>query len=466
MSVKQDSLQEKIQTVIPLSPAQKWWRWTKQPILNVYIHGVLHFPVDGELFRATCSLLLQRHPLLRAVFPEREESESMLILEDPGALPILEEDMSGLPEEAFWDALNMRIARLHRQVDLTAWPLLQLGIFNRAEKTHIVIVVPTLIGDILMVKALSRELMVIYRALHLGQRPPAQSVMDDYGEYVRYVEGIPSETLQNYADKWQKELPKEPLLLPVDHRLGNNRLDSERMELVYWDLPSAVTGFSGEKEASVGIYAYVWLALVRVLREWTGRPDVTVCERSIGRNLQMKANLFKSVGFYAVDYPVCLRLERESPIKEQLGLISRTLEQGSMNGAVYNYLYSKNQQFPLPHELSPVRIDFVGRADTFNASGIEFLEGLARFGYRSGEPVMNYNFENVGNHYAESAGGADRLYQLDLSCVIVDGTLMIGVYYSCSLFKARNIRRFGDALADELTRIAEDAAKSGIRCIY
>ncbi|KAA9001605.1 hypothetical protein F4V43_13875 [Paenibacillus spiritus] len=466
MSIDQRHLPAQIESIIPLSPAQKWWNWARQPILNVEVHGVLHFPVSKELFGRTWEILLERHPLLRAVFPQREQSEHMQILKLPGPLPFIMEDRTEESEEAFWDSLKDRTAALHRKVDLTRWPLIQVAMYTRGSESHLLLALPTLIGDILMVKALSREFTVIYRALQLGMNPPAAGAPDDYGDYIRFLDNFPREKLNTYVNKWTDERSPVRLELPYDHRQGGNTLETERMQLLAWPLPAAIVQQEGRTGAAIAIYSYIWLALVRVLGEWTGREDITVCERTIGRNLPLDRNLFKSAGFYAVDYPVRLSFEPDMSIRDQLETVSRHLEDGSLQGALYNYAYGLGLNLPLPHEQTSVRIDFFGRADSFRATGVELIDGRARFGFNGSEPTLNYGFENVGPYYTKFSRKGDRLYELDLSGLIANGELLLGIYYSDSLFRLRTIQKFADSLGAELTRIAEDAARAGIRCVY
>jgi hypothetical protein len=266
---------------------------------------------------------------------------------------------------------------------------------------------------------------------------------------------------KQYGVEWTKQLPPKGYSIPMDYK-GANTLESERLDCVYWPIPVEKLQPEGKPSNTIRIYDCIWLAMHNVISNWTGNEQVVINERSVGRDIYMDKNLFKSLGFYVVDHPVSTKMSANLSIREGLLNVRDALSDGSYKGAIYNYLCDNNNEWTLPHEASPMRHDFHGREDSKTYfGGIQFYSGRTRFVVANGELDLN-----VSVNLKEGIKNRDRLYFLDFSSIIINQELLFGIYYSKNIHSPRTIRNLGDAFVREMDRITDYLQAERIRCIY
>ena len=121
----------------------------------------LHGALDRSALRRSVGALAERHPMLRTVFRERDGEPFQL--DDPDAAPGFE-----VTEAEGWSAevLSARLAEAaHRPFDLTAGPLLRIGVFRTApEESVVLLAVHHIVTDFWSMTTLVRDLEALYVA--------------------------------------------------------------------------------------------------------------------------------------------------------------------------------------------------------------------------------------------------------------------------------------------------------------
>lgn len=454
---------------IPLNSAQMWWQWTHQPIFALNFRLRLEMPLELEPFQKAWQHVVESEPVLRTIFPGGERSAEQVVIAPAEPFPVQCQDLSHMDAADRENAIRAWVRERNRTLDLATWPLLQVMLFREGPAAfELVIIYPLYIGDMVGLKVLLRKVLMTYRTLMLGGKPQTGARQDRYQDYAEYLDGLDPAVVACFRSEWSQSLPPSGFAIPHDYQKGPNSYESERCHNVYWPLPVDKLQGSAEAQRSVGIYWYIWLALSRTLAEWTGQKRVVICERAVGRDLPMPKNLFKSLGFYVVDHPVPIAVEPGEPLARQLAQTEAWLSGAGLRGAVYNHLVGQFPgEVPLPHLVSPIRIDFGGRADAESAlPGVAFRSGLGRLAIEQGEIDLNYGFENVAESMRHEIGQRDRLYQLDITCAIWDATLVMGISYSNHLHSSRTIQQLGGSFLRHLDAIADEGHKAGYHCVF
>ncbi|MDO0917705.1 amino acid adenylation domain-containing protein [Streptomyces sp. DT2A-34] len=136
-------------------------------------------PLRHDVFQHTVDVLVDRHPMLRTVFPAGARPPVQQELPDSLRLPVETETL------AHPDLLEQRIAEeARRRLEPWAWPLLRLRLLTVAPGEHVLLVhAHHLIGDGYSAALLARELLTAYDRLDRGRPhglPPLDSTFRDH----------------------------------------------------------------------------------------------------------------------------------------------------------------------------------------------------------------------------------------------------------------------------------------------
>ncbi|MET9266679.1 amino acid adenylation domain-containing protein [Amycolatopsis sp. NPDC004079] len=272
----------------PLSDNQiaLWFLQERQPASSAYtIATALRIPagLDVAAFRRSWDVLVQRHEALRTRFGQRDGTPYQEVLADRRA------EVTMVPA-AGWSAERLRAAvteEAERPFDLTADPLLRIGVYDRGPDGHCVLIaVHHIVSDFWSLARLFRELAERYRAETGGAPIDWAPVRGRYAEFVReqstWLAGPQGARQLSGCAAGLDPLPA-PLELPTDRTRPPEQ--TERGMAVSAELPgplcARVTALARER----GVTRYTLLLTVFqvLLHRYTGQEDFVVGCPAAGR---------------------------------------------------------------------------------------------------------------------------------------------------------------------------------------
>ncbi|WP_370934469.1 amino acid adenylation domain-containing protein [Amycolatopsis sp. cg13] len=186
--------------------------------------------LDSDALQAALRDLVERHDVLRAVFPGTDGQPYQRILSAPAGYPLLR-------------AVRLRDQDLARALaleagtgfDLAAAPAMRATLFVLGPQEHLLLLVfHHIVFDGWSIEPLTRDLLAAYRARRAGQDPQWTPLAARYGDYTAWqrellgTEDNPSEIYRGQLQYWRENLAGIPEELPVPADFPRPALNSHR----------------------------------------------------------------------------------------------------------------------------------------------------------------------------------------------------------------------------------------------
>ncbi|MER6844293.1 amino acid adenylation domain-containing protein [Streptomyces platensis] len=302
---------------LPLTPMQREFLDADPVHPHHFTQSVLAELEDGaeeEALAAALAALPAHHDMLRARFThDGTRWRQRIDPEPPERAPLVRHDLSTLPEDERWPAVERLAAEADAGHDLAEGSLWCALLFDLGpgRRRLLFLTVHHLVVDAVSWRILLDDLAAGYAQLRAGQplRLPARTT--SFQEWARRLRD------HTLAGGFDGELPHwtglpEPAPLPRD-RAGEHRQSEVR----------TVTAELGEEETELLLHRATGLlraaprdlvlaGLARALARWTGERGVTVELEGHGReDLFEEVDLSRTVGWFTTLYPVFLDLPRQ-----------------------------------------------------------------------------------------------------------------------------------------------------------
>ncbi|MFB9431804.1 amino acid adenylation domain-containing protein [Streptoalloteichus tenebrarius] len=275
--------------VLPLTPLQEGLlfhsllRDDETPdVYAVQVVFTLHGPVDGARLRAAGQALVDRHPTLRACYPQTADGQPVQVITRSAALPWRAEDLSGL-DESTQDEETRRIARedFTRRFDLARPPLLRMTLVRLGDDRHrLVLTNHHILLDGWSMPVLTHELFALYA--DRGGRLPRAVPFRDYLVWRARQDDATAEAAWRDA---LSEVDEPTLVAPPDSLLGEDGGAAPRPERLDVELPSDLVSALTERARRDGVTVntVVQGAWGLLLGQVTGRDTVVFGAMVSGR---------------------------------------------------------------------------------------------------------------------------------------------------------------------------------------
>ncbi|WP_019931216.1 non-ribosomal peptide synthetase [Nocardia sp. BMG111209] len=279
---------------IPLSYAQQrmWFLNRFDPaggVNNIPIAVRLTGRLDVPALRAAVRDLVQRHEVLRTVYPDLDGDGYQLVLplSDPRAvpeLPVLEGADAELPA--------LIAAAVTEGFDVTTAPPLRLRAIRLAEADHVLVcVVHHIAGDGFSMAPLTRDLMTAYLDRLRGGAPEWAPPAVQYADYALWqretlgAEDDPESLLGQQIAFWQRELAALPEQLDLPTDRVRPAVASNRGATVDFEIPAEVHSGLNElaHQNNSTLFMVLHAALAVLLARLSGTRDIAVGTPVAGR---------------------------------------------------------------------------------------------------------------------------------------------------------------------------------------
>ncbi|MCX4093177.1 non-ribosomal peptide synthetase [Nocardia sp. alder85J] len=279
---------------VPLSYAQQrmWFLNRFDPaggVNNIPIAVRLTGRLDLSALRAAVRDLVQRHEVLRTVYPDLDGDGYQLVLplSDPRAvpdLPVLEGADADLP--------GLIAAAVTEGFDVTTAPPLRLRAIRLGEADHVLVcVVHHIAGDGFSMAPLTRDLMAAYLDRLRGGAPEWAPPPVQYADYALWqretlgAEDDPESLLGQQIAFWQRTLAALPEQLDLPTDRVRPAVASYRGATVDFEIPADVhTGLNRlAHQHNSTLFMVLHAALAVLLARLSGTRDIAVGTPVAGR---------------------------------------------------------------------------------------------------------------------------------------------------------------------------------------
>ncbi|MGC5665075.1 non-ribosomal peptide synthetase, partial [Micromonospora sp. WMMD723] len=296
--------------VLPLSPMQEGMLfhalydpngpdvYTVQQLLD------LSGPLDAPMLRTAAQALLDRHPNLRAGFPQVSSGTPVQAIPAEVAVDWTDLDLSGLDDAEAQAALERAAAEEYeRRFDLARPPLLRFTLVRLAPRRHCLIVTNHhILLDGWSTPIVVRELFTLYA------EQGDSAALPRVAPYREYLAWLAHQDREAARQAWRTELAgvdEATLLALVDP--GRSPRIPQRVVI---EAPEAVTAalYGQAQRHGVTVNAMLQAAWGVVLSRMTGLDDVTFGAIVSGRSPQL-ADVEHMVGLFINIVPVRVRVD-------------------------------------------------------------------------------------------------------------------------------------------------------------
>ncbi|TQM32345.1 amino acid adenylation domain-containing protein [Nocardia bhagyanarayanae] len=309
---------------IPLSlPQQRLWFLNRfSPESSAYnIAFVIR--IDGDLdvpaLRAALTDLVERHEVLRTVYPEDSAGAQQLVLPIGRALPSVEPIT--IDEAGAKDALRV-LAR--GGFDLTRDTPLRIALLRTgSQRYQLGIVLHHIAADGWSLGPLTRDLAMAYTARREGRAPvwtPLPVQYADFGLWQRAClgdESDPNSVAGAQLAYWRTELADLPAELPLPYDRPRPLDPTQRAGTVRFAVPEPVQRALAElaREQGVSLFMVLRSALAVLLRFVTGGRDIVIGTPIAGRT---DTKLDELVGMFVNTMMLRSDVDPDRPFTAQL----------------------------------------------------------------------------------------------------------------------------------------------------
>lgn len=272
-------------------------------------------PLQIAHFQEAVQMLVERHAMLRAVFPPSEgrptRAPQQRIIQPAHPLPVHFVDWQALNAAEQQSAIAARWEAVHsRQFDPAQWPLIEMHLCRLTPTDHLWFVATDhLIGDGLSGWLLGQELLQLYDALVQGQAPTLPPLRSTFRDYVT-VQQRHEQQPDPAAEAHWRQVFATPYQPP-------KRRAAERANAGGWvhqsvDLTIADVEQMERYAADLGVTPYELLLTLffRQLQRLTHQADLVVGSAIAGRDEPLP-DIMRIFGAFATALPLRVHLVEE-----------------------------------------------------------------------------------------------------------------------------------------------------------
>ncbi|MBD1930354.1 MULTISPECIES: non-ribosomal peptide synthetase [Cyanophyceae] len=419
---------------LPLGPAQRWlmkyfeppYQWTGYTRFR-YLQ-----PLDTDAFNKALNLVVESHSALRTVFVLRDGQWCQQLIRPEKPLTTEVYDGSHLEAEQRDREIRNLIEQIGQQIRIDEWPLLKVIVVKVHESCYdIAIIGHHIIGDLLSYTAVFNQFWLVYNQIFCNpsESPEGKLPKPSYTDYVRLLlEEEKRGALTSHVDYWKSQFPSQDYTfqVPCDHEKGANveaSAASEQFTLKRSDSDTLLR--RAKQHYGCNLYALLLAPLYRLMGEWSERHRVVLSHRSHGRNLGNNQTFMESVGNFAVNFPVGIKVRHDEQWKQTVKQIAEAFDALPMNGITFDWIADQLPGYIYPdNNLTPIRANYLGNRTVPSSKLFEFIE--ADRDRRLSPPEQK------------------RTTLLEFFFSIIDGTLQLEIEYSRNFHLPATIRKLGE----------------------
>jgi len=289
---------------IPLSFGQRrmWFldRLVQETALhNILVRLSLSGPLDRALLHTCLQNVIDRHEVLRTLFPSSDGQPYQHILPSL-RLPLEHVDLRGLPEsERHEVASNVADIAVAAPFDLATGPLVRATLVQLADHEHVLLLaLHHIVCDGWSLGVMFQEIETCYRARAKGRAAEMPALPLQYADYALWQhEHLHGETIDSALAYWQAHLAPvpEPLELPTDR--PRPAVQTYRGDSCEFVLSAELMGRlrALARDSGATLFMTLLAGLGALLARYSGQDDLVVGTPVAGRD---DVRLEPLIGFF------------------------------------------------------------------------------------------------------------------------------------------------------------------------
>ncbi|WP_157244100.1 non-ribosomal peptide synthetase, partial [Paenibacillus elgii] len=437
---------------VKLTPIQRWYFEQEPAEPHHYNQALLlhrEAGFDEAALHRAMRHIVQHHDALRTVYRRTTgggyEAWNRGIGEgEPFTLDIA--DFTGETDCAA--AIEAKANEIQSGIDLSAGPLVKLGLFRCADGDHLLIAIHHLVVDGVSWRILLEDLAASYEQALKGETVRLPHKTDSFQVWAEQLSHYASGTaIERERAYWRQIAEADHGALPKDDAQDQAKVgDGEAVTAVWTAQETEQLLKQASRAYNTEVNDLLLTALGMAVHEWTGMERVLVNLEGHGREAILPGlDITRTVGWFTSQFPVVLELGAERDVSRRIKRVKEGLRRIPNKGVGYGilrYLSSAsdswgNKEFEIEPQIS---FNYLGQFD-------QDLQGNAfRLSpYSSGVAV---------------SGSLARRYELDINGMVTDGELRLSIGYSGKAYRKETMERLAGLLEACLREvIAHCAAK-------
>jgi len=433
---------------LPLTPIQHWLFEKNLPDPNHWNVSLLlemRREISARHLRQAAQHLLRHHDALRMRYINAEGWQQTVAGIDQ-AVPLDRVEVSAFQHEEQMAAIEEKTAAFQAQLHLAEGPLMRFVWFERGpgQNPYLLWVLHHLVCDVVSWRIMLEDLQTAIEQLGRGatvQLPAKTTSFKHWAE--RLVEYAQSKAVKDERDYWLTALPERIPSLPLDYQHGIevNTEESTRTVKVFLD--------AGETRAllqevpkifNTQINEVLLAAFAHAFIRWTGEPSVLIDLEGHGReDIFPEIDLSRTVGWFTIFYPVCLKVHDGGEVGETLRAVKAQLRRIPNRGFGYGLLRYANAALGIAEKMrrlpsAQINFNYLGQFD------------------QSLQESSAFTLVQETNIYDRSPKGS-RSHMLEIVGMIVHGVLQVEWSYSENLHRTETITALAHAMMENLRAI-------------
>ncbi len=435
----EEVVQEVEEAVVPEEEFQlvydqqaQWFSQQKEKATAAYnlsISQRICSPLDVAALEASFQFIIERHPLLRAVFAMKDDGQLVQRILPNQRIAFKVFDASQWTEEE----LKQKVIEVDQiPFDLAKGPLFRIHVFSRNAQDHVLLItMHHIIFDGWSGATVIEEMSKIYPAIVAGKIPDLPNLKYGYKDYVQwYTELLEGPKIDVQWQYWQKQLGGDlPVLeLPTDYERPS--VPTHRGDIHFFQLDGTLIKQLKSLILSEGttLHSLLLAAFKVFLYDCTGQQEVIVGSPFTNR----KSHKFTGiVGDFVNMVPLLSHCEPQTEFSALLGQVNNTV-QDALRHSEYPFQL-------LVQQLQPKRIP--GFSPIFQAVFALQKPVFKNSPWLTMDPTVEKfdwaGLETKGFIIPTAAGRFDLLLEI----VELENTLVSWLNYNTDLFNANTIAR-------------------------
>ncbi|MHB8595763.1 MAG: amino acid adenylation domain-containing protein [Ktedonobacteraceae bacterium] len=429
---------ETTQSSFPLTAIQHWFFDLQLPEphhFNMSVLLAVHQKLKLALLEKAIWYLLDHHKALRTRFVRDGLDWLQFYAPSSKSIPFTSIDLSGLELAERIPALEAAASSVQTSLNLQVGPLMRAVLFDLGDQTshRLLIVVHHLVIDSISWRILLEDLQSAYEQLcqEMVVKLPAQTTsFKQWSQLLR--EYAHSGVLDQELDYWLTESRSLVKKLPIDNEDGDNRESAACTVTTFLSVQETRTLLQNTLRVYHAQMNEVLLtALALAFFRWRGISPLLIDLEGHGReDLFANINLLRTIGWFTVQYPVLLTVERNHSLAEALQAVKEQLHRIPGRGMGYGllrYLRADNDIAARMQALTNAEVSFnyLGQFDQILPANSPF------------RPAS----ESGGIVYSPQ-GSRPRL--VEVNGKITDGRLQMSFTYADSIYQTATIERLAE----------------------
>ncbi|MDP4180345.1 MAG: amino acid adenylation domain-containing protein, partial [Bacillota bacterium] len=435
-----------------LTAIQKWFfdkNFTGKHHWNqaVMIKGKNEFKED--ILRKVFRKIVEHHDALRMVYRvEQEEVEQYNRKLDEGELFTLE-TIDLTCDSNYELRIKEECSRIQSGIDLSAGPLVKLGLFKTVEGDHLLIAIHHLAVDGVSWRIIFEDYATGYEQAVNNNKIVFQDKTHSFRDWASKVEeyGKSSKLLWE-REYWKNILSKNFGHVKVDNSIkGKGRIkDCHAANIILSEEYTIKLTRQANRAYNTEINDILLTALGLALRKWSGLEAVAINLEGHGReNIIKDVDISRTVGWFTAAYPVMLEMNEEGNIGYSIKSVKENLRKIPNKGVGYGILKYISG-------LEDVQdIDFEKEPEiSFNY--------LGNFGQDMDTEVFGVSRFSTGQSIHPEA---EASYKVDINGMIAGDKLIVDFRYNGSEYRDETISSLANIYKEKLVEVIEHCISKG-----